>query len=162
VLLGALPADDPQAVSTLQQVENRLWVKTDVGGMARYENDYYHQVEKKDTGRVPGNPWFICTMWLARYRLLRAQTMEDLTPGLKLLEWAAERAFPSGTMAEQLHPYTGEPLSVSPLTWSHAEYVRAVQEYIERHSKANLCSACGQTMHPPARISDRQAVMTPA
>ena len=162
VLLGALPADDPQAVSTLQQVENRLWVKTDVGGMARYENDYYHQVEKKDTARVPGNPWFICTMWLARYRLQRAQTLEDLGPGLKLLEWAAERAFPSGTMAEQLDPYTGEPLSVSPLTWSHAEYVRAVQEYIERHSRANLCSACGQTMHPSVRRSDRQTVMTPA
>jgi GH15 family glucan-1,4-alpha-glucosidase len=161
-LLGALPADDPQVVSTLQQVEDRLWVQTDVGGMARYENDYYHQVEKKDTMRVPGNPWFICTMWLARYRLQRARTVEDLAPGLKLLEWAAERAFPSGTMAEQLHPYTGEPLSVSPLTRSHAEYVRTVQEYIERHSRANLCSACGQTMHPPARRTDRQTVMTPA
>jgi glucoamylase len=162
VLLGALPADDPQAVSTLRQVENRLWVKTDVGGMARYENDYYHQVEKRDTARVPGNPWFICTMWLARYRLQQARTAEDLAPGLKLLEWAAERAFPSGTMAEQLHPYTGEPLSVSPLTWSHAEYVRAVQEYIQRHASANLCSACGQTMHPPARHSDRQTVLTQA
>jgi glucoamylase len=161
-LLGALPADDPQVVSTLEQVESRLWVQTDVGGMARYENDYYHQVEKKDTTRVPGNPWFICTMWLARYRLQRAGTLEDLAPGLKLLEWAAERAFPSGTMAEQLHPYTGEPLSVSPLTWSHAEYVRTVQEYIERHSSANLCLACGQTMHPPARRTDRQTVMTPA
>jgi glucoamylase len=162
VLLGALPADDPQAASTLRQVENRLLVKTDVGGMARYENDYYHQVEKKDTARVPGNPWFICTMWLARYRLQQARTAEDLAPGLKLLEWAAERAFPSGTMAEQLHPYTGEPLSVSPLTWSHAEYVRAVQEYIQRHASANLCSACGQTMHPPARHSDRQTVLTQA
>jgi GH15 family glucan-1,4-alpha-glucosidase len=162
VLLGALPADDPQAVSTMQQLEKRLWVQTDVGGMARYENDYYHQVEKKDTTRVPGNPWFICTMWLARYRLQRSLTQEDLAPGLKLLEWAAERAFPSGTMAEQLHPYTGEPLSVSPLTWSHAEYVRAVQEYIERHAHANLCSACGQAMHAPARRTDRQTVLVQA
>ena len=161
-LLGALPTDDPQVVSTLRQVESRLWVQTDVGGMARYENDYYHQVEKKDTTRVPGNPWFICTLWLARYRLQGARTQEDLAPGLKLLEWAAERAFPSGTMAEQLHPYTGEPVSVSPLTWSHAEYVRTVQEYIERHAHANLCAACGQTMHPPARRSDRQAVMVQA
>lgn len=162
VLLGALAADDPQAVSTMQQLESRLWVQTDIGGMARYENDYYHQVEKKDTTRVPGNPWFICTMWLARYRLQQARTQEDLAPGLKLLEWAAERAFPSGTMAEQLHPYTGEPLSVSPLTWSHAEYVRTVQEYIERHARANLCSACGQTIHAPTRRSDHQTVMVQA
>ncbi len=65
-------------------------------------------------------------------------------------------------MAEQLHPYTGEPLSVSPLTWSHAEYVRTVQEYIERHARSNLCSACGQTMHPPARRADPQTVMAQA
>ena len=38
-------------------------------------------------------------------------------------------------MAEQLHPYTGEPLSVSPLTWSHATYVRAVREYIDRSGR---------------------------
>jgi GH15 family glucan-1,4-alpha-glucosidase len=162
VLLDALPADDPQAVSTLRQVEERLWVQTDIGGLARYQNDYYHQVERKDTSRVPGNPWFICTMWLARYRLKRAQTLADLASGLKLIEWAAERAFPSGTMAEQLHPYTGEPLSVSPLTWSHAEYVHAVREYIDRHSHANLCPACGQATHSAVRSSDRQVLMSKA
>jgi glucoamylase len=119
-------------------------------------------VERKDTSRVPGNPWFICTMWLARYRLQQAQTLADLAPGLKLLNWAAERAFLSGTMAEQLHPYTGEPLSVSPLTWSHAEYVHAVREYIDRHARANLCPACGQTTRPTARRSDRQILMSEA
>ena len=133
---------------------------TDVGGLARYENDYYQQVERQDTKRVPGNPWFVCTMWLARYQLQRAKTLEDLAPGLKLLEWAAQRALPSGTMAEQLHPYTGEPLSVAPLTWSHAEYVRAVREYIDRHTRANVCSACGQTMRPTARRSDSQIVVS--
>jgi glucoamylase len=117
-------------------------------------------VERQDISRVPGNPWFVCTMWLARYQLQRAQTLEDLAPGLRLLEWAAQRALPSGTMAEQLHPYTGEPLSVSPLTWSHAEYVRAVQEYTQRHSSANLCPSCGQARHPTERRSDRQIAMS--
>jgi glucoamylase len=162
VSLGALPADDPQAAATLQQVESGLWVKTDVGGLARYQNDYYHQVEQTDTTRVPGNPWFICTLWLARYRLLQAHTLEDLASGLKLLQWAAERALPSGTMAEQLHPYTGEPLSVSPLTWSHAEYVRTVREYIDRHAQANVCASCGQTTRPKARRSDAHVVMSEA
>jgi GH15 family glucan-1,4-alpha-glucosidase len=160
VMLGALPADDPQAASTLQQVADRLWVQTDIGGLARYHDDYYHQVERQDISRVPGNPWFVCTMWLARYQLQRAQTLDDLAPGLRLLEWAAQRALPSGTMAEQLHPYTGEPLSVSPLTWSHAEYVRAVQEYIERHSRLNLCPSCGHAMHSTERRSDRQIVLS--
>jgi glucoamylase len=162
VLLGALPVDDPQVESTLQQVADRLWVHTDVGGLARYQNDYYHQVETKDTTRVPGNPWFICTLWLARYRLRRARTLEDLKPGLELLEWAAKRAFPSGTMAEQLHPYTGEALSVSPLTWSHAEYIRTVREYIDRHRQANICPTCGQTHHQAVRRSDRYPILSEA
>jgi GH15 family glucan-1,4-alpha-glucosidase len=160
VLLGALPADDPQAALTLQQVKERLWVQTDIGGIARYENDYYHQVEAKDTTRVAGNPWFVCTMWLARYQLMRARTVDELAPGLELLEWAAERALPSGTMAEQLHPYTGDPLSVSPLTWSHAEYVRTVREYIYRHSRANVCPTCGQTMRAHVRQSDPQVALS--
>jgi GH15 family glucan-1,4-alpha-glucosidase len=161
-MFDALPADDPQAVATLQQVTDRLWVNTDIGGLARYQNDYYHQVERQDTSRVPGNPWFVCTMWLARYHLLRARTLDDLAPGVKLLEWAAQRALPSGTMAEQLHPHTGEPLSVSPLTWSHAEYVRAVREYIDQHSRANLCPSCGQAMHATERRSDRPRVLSRA
>ena len=70
--------------------------------------------------------------------------------GFKLLEWAAERALPSGTMAEQLHPYTGEPLSVSPLTWSHAEYVRTVREYIERFAGTNLCPAAARSCVRPS------------
>jgi glucoamylase len=67
---------------------------------------------------------------------------------------------PSGTMSEQLHPYTGEPLSVSPLTWSHAEYVRAVREYLDRHARANACPSCGQPMHAATRHSDPQIVLS--
>jgi GH15 family glucan-1,4-alpha-glucosidase len=161
VLFDALPSDDPQLVSTLQQVKDRLWVNTDIGGLARYENDYYQQVERKDTTRVPGNPWFICTLWLARDHLKRAKSLEELAPGRKLLEWAAQRALPSGTMAEQLHPYTGEGLSVSPLTWSHAEYVRTVRAYLDRHSSANVCETCGQNVHASGRRSDQRITVPP-
>ncbi|MBI1722444.1 MAG: glycoside hydrolase family 15 protein [Gemmatimonadetes bacterium] len=161
VEFGVLAPDDPQAESTLRQVEERLWVQTEVGGLARYENDYYQQIEKKDTKRVPGNPWFISTLWLARYRLLRAKTIEECTRGRELIEWAARRALPSGTMAEQLHPYTGEPLSVSPLTWSHAAYVRAVREYIDRAGSLSVCPSCGQTTLRVARLTEKlQAVTT--
>ena len=135
-------------------------MQTDIGGLARYQNDYYHQVERKDTSRVPGNPWFICTMWLARYRLKRAQTLADLAPGLKLIEWAAERAFPSGTMAEQLHPYTGEPLSVSPLT-GVAEYVHAVREYTT-DTRARISAPLGSSHALGGAELDRQILMSEA
>src|SRR5207244_1747702 len=93
----------------------------------------------------------ISTLWLARYRLLRSHTVEDLARGLELIEWAARRALPSGVMAEQLHPYTGEPLSVSPLTWSHAAYVRVVREYLDRTAQLNRCPEA----RPPARCTPR-------
>src|SRR5438876_1190134 len=141
-------------------VEERLWVHTDVGGLARFENDAYHQVERQDTKRVPGNPWFISTLWLARYRLLRSHTVEDLARGLELIEWAARRALPSGVMAEQLHPYTGEPLSVSPLTWSHAAYVRVVREYLDRTAQLNRCPTCGHETGRTARLTDRLTAIT--
>lgn len=127
---GALPPRDPKVVATMKSIRERLWVKTAVGGVARYENDYYHQVSK-DLDNVPGNPWFICTMWLAQYEIACARSAEDLSRALKILQWVAERALPSGILAEQVHPYTNEPLSVSPLTWSHATLVMCVCEYLE-------------------------------
>ena len=128
---GMFVPNDPKIVATMDTVRERLWVKTDVGGVARYENDYYHQVSQ-DIENVPGNPWFICTLWLAQWYIATAQTAEDLEPALEILEWAAAHALPSGVMAEQVHPYTNEPLSVSPLTWSHATLVMAVREYVAR------------------------------
>ena len=35
-------------------------------------------------------------------------------------------------MAEQINPYANAPLSVSPLTWSHAALVKAVHEYVQK------------------------------
>jgi len=160
VELGALAPDDPRVESTLRQVEERLWVHTEIGGLARYENDAYYQVEKTDIKRVQGNPWFISTLWLARYRLLRATTPEALARGLELIEWAAQRAMPSGVMAEQIHPYTGEPLSVSPLTWSHAAYVRVVREYLDRTAHLNRCPTCGHETGRTERLTDRLTAIT--
>jgi glucoamylase len=153
VELGVLPPDDPQVATTLQRVEERLRVQTEVGGLARYENDPYQQVERQDVQRVPGNPWFISTLWLARYHLMRAQSPADLARGLELIAWAARHALPSGVMAEQLHPHSGEPLSVSPLTWSHAAYVMAVEEYLDRVRRLTACPACGRPLAEPAHIA---------
>ena len=126
---GMYEPDDPRIVRTMNAVRDRLWVRTKVGGVARYENDYYHQVSQ-DIDNVPGNPWFICTLWLAQWYIARAQSPDDLAPAREILEWVAARALPSGVLAEQVHPYTDEPLSVSPLTWSHATFVATVLEYL--------------------------------
>ncbi len=131
---GMFPADHPKIVSTMEAVRERLWVKTGVGGMARYENDPYHQVSE-DVARVPGNPWFISTLWLAQWYIVRAESVDDLQKAFDILQWTAERTLKSGIMAEQVHPFTNEPLSVSPLTWSHATFVQAVLEYRDKKSR---------------------------
>ena len=132
---GALPADDPKVVSHMQAVRERLWVKTPIGGIARYESDYYHQVEHHNVHDVPGNPWVICTLWHAQWLIEKAKDLGELHEALPYLEWVANRALPSGVLAEQFDPYTGAPISVSPLTWSHATAMTTVMNYLLSHAR---------------------------
>ncbi|PYQ52943.1 MAG: glycoside hydrolase family 15 protein [Acidobacteria bacterium] len=130
-IFGMFEAGDPKIVSTMEQVVSRLTVKTPIGGIARYENDYYFQVSK-DLPNVAGNPWILCTLSCALWFARRAQTPDDLKKAIEILQWATERALPSGVLPEQVDPYTGKPLSVAPLTWSHASFVLAVHQVAER------------------------------
>ena len=144
---GMYAPDDPRIVSMMTILHDRLWCKTDVGGMARYENDYYQQVSQ-DIDNVPGNPWFICTLWMAQYYIAAARTLADLEPAVAMLEWTAAHALDSDILAEQVNPYTHAPLSVSPLTWSHATVITAVHEYLDKY--AELVAAGAATATPPA------------
>ncbi|HEX6798274.1 MAG TPA: glycoside hydrolase family 15 protein [Ktedonobacterales bacterium] len=139
-------ADEIRA--TMDAVAGRLTVKSEVGGVARYENDLYHQVSH-DLSNVPGNPWFICTCWLAEYQIAKAQTLDELREAVPWLEWVVAHALPSGVLAEQIDPYTHAPLSVSPLTWSHAEFVSAVRWYAGKyHRLAGSTMATATPLHP--------------
>jgi len=131
-LFGMLQATDPLIESTMAAIIDRLWCKTEVGGVARYENDRYQQISQ-DIANIPGNPWFICTMWVAQYYIAKAKSVDDLKPALQVLNCAQHCALPSGILAEQVHPYNCSPLSVSPLTWSHASIVIAIHEYIDKY-----------------------------
>lgn len=129
--LDIFPVDDPMIVSTMKNMKDWLWIKTPVGGIARYHNDYYHQISK-DIDAVPGNPWFICTLWYAKYIIRKATRKSQLKEALKIINWVVDHTLSTGLLAEQLHPHSGEPLSVSPLTWSHAEFVDTVCDYVEK------------------------------
>ncbi|MFA5043661.1 MAG: glycoside hydrolase family 15 protein, partial [Kiritimatiellia bacterium] len=94
---------------------------------------------------TPGNPWFITTLWMAQYHIAAAKDRNELDQALPLMRWAVEHALPSGVLAEQVNPLTNEPLSVAPLTWSHATYVAAVQEYLDKLLAIEKCAACGQS-----------------
>jgi oligosaccharide amylase len=139
-------ADDPRVASTMKAIEEQLWVKTSVGGVARYDNDHYHRVSS-DTTAVPGNPWFICTLWLADYFVTRATTPAELKAALPIFEWTVNHALESGVLAEQVNPYTNQPLSVSPLTWSHATVISTVIKYLEKLEELQTCQLCNQPLY---------------
>ncbi len=135
---GMYDADDHRIIATMNSLRQKLWLKTDVGGLARYEGDYYHQVDTS----FPGNPWFICTLWLADHLISLARNEKDLEEPLQILQWVADHALPSGVLAEQVHPVSGKPLSVSPLTWSHATFVASTRRIMRKIARIHQCPEC--------------------
>ena len=135
---GVLDVSDPRLTRAVAQVEEHIVVKTAVGGVARYEGDVYF----RDTIGVPGNPWIITSLWLAQYYIARAKTETDFAPVHQWLAWAVKHASPSGIFSEQLHPYTGELLSATPLTWSHSEYIMTVVRYLDKLEELGVCLKC--------------------
>jgi GH15 family glucan-1,4-alpha-glucosidase len=134
---GVLDARDELVKNTMNAMKKGLWVKTEVGGMARYKNDQYRRVSL-DT---PGNPWFISTLRLARWHIASASSFDELSPAMELLKWTTKNSLPSGALAEQLDPYSGKPISATPLLWSHSEYVMAVCEYTSKYQELNGSSS---------------------
>ena len=130
---GVLPKDDERIKKSFETVMSKLSFRatgdhSHIGGVARHENDPYH---RKDA-HIPGNPWFLTTLWLYQYRIAVAETQKDLEAVRDELKWVCDRALPSGIMSEQLDPHTGEQISVAPLTWSHAEFINTILDYLDK------------------------------
>jgi GH15 family glucan-1,4-alpha-glucosidase len=125
---GVLDANDTIVSQAFDETLKRLEVKTEIGGIARYEGDMYHF----KGGNYPGNPWIITSMWLAQYYTDIAKTKKELSRVRELLEWVAKYQGSAGTLPEQIDPQTGEHLSASPLVWSHAEYITTIVKYLEK------------------------------
>jgi glucoamylase len=135
---GLYDADDKRIIDTMKGLRDKLWLKTEVGGLARYKGDQYHRVNAE----FPGNPWFICSLWLADHLTNTAKNEKELAEPLQILQWVADHALPSGVLAEQVHPLTGKPLSVSPLTWSHATFVASTRRILRKISRIHRCPEC--------------------
>ncbi|UZJ80651.1 glycoside hydrolase family 15 protein [Fictibacillus sp. KU28468] len=131
---GVFSANDERVQSTMEAIERELYIKTPIGGVARYFNDYYFQ-QTHEVEKVPGNPWLICTLWLAKWKIAAAVDRNGLKQCREYLNWVVSHAFSSGVLPEQLHPFSGEPLSVAPLTWSHATFVDVVVDYIQAYER---------------------------
>lgn len=134
-IYGPFSAGGVRVEETMRAIASGLWTTQGVGGLARYEGDNYQRIYPEG----PGNPWFICTLWLARWRIAKARSLEELQGAMDLLRWTVNHSRSTGVLAEQMDPVTGAPVSVMPLPWSHAEFVIAVHEYLQK--RAELVSA---------------------
>ena len=133
---GVLDPKDPRMLETARAVREQLWLNTSVEGCARYQGDVYQRGADSPKD-IPGNPWFISTLWLAEYFIDQAENQQQLQATLPYLEWCGKNALPSGVLAEQVHPVSGSPLCVSPLTWSHSAFVWTVLRYAEKDQTLN-------------------------
>ena len=135
---GVLEPSESKVKSTVEKIAERLRVKTNIGGIARFEGDTYHH----KGGNYPGNPWIVTTMWLAQYLIEIAKKEEDMKEVKSLISWVVSRTNPAGLLAEQYDPYTGDHVSASPLIWSHAEYVTTIINYLKKLEELGVCKAC--------------------
>jgi len=131
---GVLPVDDRRLTGAFDRTVRALSRGIPCGGLARFENDDYYQIDPDSAG----NPWVITTLWYAEYLIARAKTDHDLDRARDIFTWVVRHAHPSGVLSEQLHPRTGEQVGATPLTWTHGSYVLAVLQYLEKL----------RTMHP--------------
>jgi GH15 family glucan-1,4-alpha-glucosidase len=133
VRFGVVAPDDPRIKESFEIFKSRLSKGIEIGGVARYENDAYLKVPNN----AIGNPWFITMLWFTQYKIAIATSVNDLNEVINDLERVAKMA-KSGMLSEQLNPMTGEFLSATPLTWSHAEFVRTVLEYDKKLNSFNV------------------------
>jgi GH15 family glucan-1,4-alpha-glucosidase len=117
-MFAGLSLDDPRLQNTFKHVSERLCNTSPIGGVLRYEHDGYFLAKRQ----YKGNPWVVCTMWLAQYYL----DLEQPDKAKELVKWAMDRAQPSGSLSEQFDPETGFAISVTPLVWSHAELANTI------------------------------------
>src|SRR5436190_10729065 len=110
-----LQPDDPRMLSTAHQIENAYRYTAE--GIGRYPSDVYHG----------GNPWFITTLWMALYHCQLGNYQKAKT----LIDWSARHVDELQLFAEQVNRENGEPVSASPLAWSHAMFILSLLNFKE-------------------------------
>ncbi|KQC16062.1 MAG: glycoside hydrolase family 15 protein [Methanothrix sp.] len=114
-------ADDPQIVSTVEEIERRLVVSDGPlkGGVCRYEHDEYDGWMFEGMHRRKGaGVWPLLNFWLSIYWSVGG----DVERARGYYDWVLERTV--RYIPEQIFDNDLQ-VSVSPLLWSHANFVIA-------------------------------------
>lgn len=121
-MYGLFPLGSDELKASAETIEETFGLRNGVVGLPRYEDDQYNRVSSE----VTGNWWFIPTLWWAQYCLEVGRADEAKA----ILAWVKQHADTTDMLSEQINPLTNVTLSVSPLTWSHAEYMATLLDTI--------------------------------
>lgn len=121
-MFGLFPVGSQQLTSAIETAKQIFGQNGELLKIPRYENDNYYRADENTLG----NPWLICSLWMAQYYIEIDQTDKAKT----LLDWVKDQALSTGIMPEQINPNDGSIISVAPLTWSHAEYIATLLDMI--------------------------------
>ncbi len=121
-MFGLFPVGSEELDGALESMTAAFQVDGSVSGLPRYEDDNYCRIG----GGVPPNWWPIASLWLAQYHIETGQS----DSATSILNWVKAHMGSTGILSEQINPLTNTPISVAPLTWSHAEYVATLLDTI--------------------------------
>ena len=124
-LFGLFDANSPEILASIATIQTKFNVSPDNPGLPRSEDDDYRRTKQG----IAGNYWYITTLWHAQYLIEK----DDSVDALKILDWIKSHAMPTGMLSEQIDPVDGAFISPAPLTWSHAEYVATLIDYVGKN-----------------------------
>ena len=132
VVFGMFSAHDPRIKATMEAVQGGTGSARRQSAASRDTRTTITNRSRRTSAPAPAtrgssarSGWRIITSPLPVHR-------DDLAQAATLIKWVTDHTLESGILAEQVHPYTGAPLSVSPLTWSHAALVVTIQAYVAK------------------------------
>lgn len=123
-IYGLFDIDSVQLTQSVETMVSTFKLLDDEPGIPRYEGDFYRRSDPS----INGNWWFITTLWHAQYLLEKDNSKEAKL----ILDWTKSHALNTGMLGEQINPVSDKVISPAPLSWSHAEYVSTLLDYIEK------------------------------
>lgn len=121
-MFGLFPVGSEELTAAMETLVRTFGIDKGALGLPRYENDRYCRVSPD----ITGNWWLISSLWLAQYYL----ETDQADAANQILTWVAAHASNTGILPEQISPLDESPVSVAPLTWSHAEYIATLLDTI--------------------------------
>ena len=121
---GLFGIDSDEANQAVKTADETFGFSVENPHLPRYENDYY----RRGSDKITGNWWHIAALWRAQYAI----EADDLTTAEAIIDGVQSKVTDSGMLGEQINPTNGSMVSPAPLTWSHAEFVSTLLDYIGR------------------------------